>query len=107
VRSRWETDLTCKVGVAGLGVIGAKVARRLTEGLEGMTLVAVTSGGQEKAERTLAAMGAQSPRRLAGRAGRPVRRDRRMRADGRFPEHRRARDGGRARASDRERRRAA
>jgi aspartate dehydrogenase len=53
--------LTCKVGVAGLGVIGAKVARRLTDGLEGMTLVAVTSGGREKAERTLAAMGAQVP----------------------------------------------
>jgi aspartate dehydrogenase len=49
--------LTCKVGIAGLGVIGARVARRLTDGLEGMTLTAVTSGDREKAERTLAAMG--------------------------------------------------
>jgi len=50
-----------KVGVAGLGVIGAAVARRLTAGLEGMELVAVTSGGREKAERALAEMGASAP----------------------------------------------
>jgi len=64
-----ETNLTCKVGIAGLGVIGARVARRLTDGLEGMTLTAVASGGREKAERTLAAMGATacvvSPQALA------------------------------------------
>jgi aspartate dehydrogenase len=50
-----------KVGIAGLGVIGTAVARRLTAGLEGMELVAVASGGREKAERTLAAIGAAAP----------------------------------------------
>lgn len=61
--------MTCKVGIAGLGVIGARVARRLTDGLPGMTLTAVASGGREKAERTLAAMGSAacvvSPEALA------------------------------------------
>jgi aspartate dehydrogenase len=53
--------LICKVGVAGLGVIGARVARQLTEGLEGMVLTAVASGDRGKAERTLAQMGASAP----------------------------------------------
>jgi aspartate dehydrogenase len=53
--------VTIKVGVAGLGVIGAAVARRLAAGLEGLALEAVASGGREKAERTLAAMGATAP----------------------------------------------
>jgi aspartate dehydrogenase len=53
--------LSCKVGIAGLGVIGARVARRLQNGLPGMTLAAVTSGDREKAERTLAAMGSAAP----------------------------------------------
>jgi aspartate dehydrogenase len=50
-----------RVGIAGLGVIGTAVARRLVAGLEGMQLVAVTSGGSEKAETTLAAIGAAVP----------------------------------------------
>jgi aspartate dehydrogenase len=53
--------LVCKVGIAGLGVIGARVAGRLTDGMEGLELVAVTSGDAGKAERTLAAMGAKAP----------------------------------------------
>lgn len=53
--------MTSRVGIAGLGVIGAKVARRLTDGMEGMELVAVTSGDRQKAERTLESMGASSP----------------------------------------------
>jgi aspartate dehydrogenase len=52
--------VTFKVGIAGLGVIGSAVARRLSSGLEGMQLVAVTSGGRERAERALAAMGAKA-----------------------------------------------
>jgi aspartate dehydrogenase len=60
-----------RVGIAGLGVIGTAVARRLTSGLDGMTLAAVVSGGREKAERTLAEMGATaevvSARELAER----------------------------------------
>lgn len=63
--------MTFKVGIAGLGVIGGAVARRLTAGLEGMQLVAVTSGGRDKAERALAGMGAAadlvSPIELADR----------------------------------------
>jgi aspartate dehydrogenase len=50
-----------KVGIAGLGVIGTRVARRLVEGMEGLELVAVASGGREKAERTLRAIGLQAP----------------------------------------------
>jgi len=53
--------LTSRVGVAGLGVIGARVAQRLTVGAEGLTLVAVASGDQRKAERTLAEIGARVP----------------------------------------------
>jgi aspartate dehydrogenase len=53
--------LICKVGIAGLGVIGARVAGRLTSGMEGLELTAVTSGDAGKAERTLAAMGAKAP----------------------------------------------
>jgi aspartate dehydrogenase len=63
--------LTCKVGIAGLGVIGTKVARRLMDGLDGMALEAVASGGQEKAQRTLGEMRALvpvvSPAELAAR----------------------------------------
>jgi len=47
-----------KVGIAGLGTIGAAVARRLAAGMEGLELVAVTSGRREKAEATLAELGA-------------------------------------------------
>jgi aspartate dehydrogenase len=42
-------------------VIGTAVARRLVAGLEGMELSAVTSGGREKAESTLAGIGASAP----------------------------------------------
>jgi len=53
--------MICRVGIAGLGVIGAKVAGRLTAGLEGMALSAVVSGDADKARRTLAVMGATAP----------------------------------------------
>jgi len=53
--------VTIRVGVAGLGVIGSAVARRLVGGLEGLSLEAVVSGGREKAERTLREMGACAP----------------------------------------------
>ena len=43
-----------KVGVAGLGTIGAAVARRLVAGMDGLALKAVTSGRAEKAQRTFA-----------------------------------------------------
>ena len=50
-----------KIGIAGLGVIGTGVARRLVAGIEGMELSGVTSGDRGKAERTLRAMGASAP----------------------------------------------
>jgi aspartate dehydrogenase len=63
--------MTYKVGIAGFGTIGQSVGRRLVAGLEGLRLVAVTSGGREKAEQALAAMGADaevvSPEELAER----------------------------------------
>jgi aspartate dehydrogenase len=43
-----------KVGIAGFGVIGKKVARALDAGLEGYVLDAVTSGSAEKARTALA-----------------------------------------------------
>lgn len=48
------------VGIAGLGTIGTAIARHLTAGIDGLSLVAVTSGNAEKAERSLAAIGARA-----------------------------------------------
>ena len=53
--------MTYRVGVAGFGTIGAAVGRRLAAGMEGLEFAAVTSGGREKAEAALAAMGASVP----------------------------------------------
>jgi aspartate dehydrogenase len=50
-----------KVGVAGFGTIGAAVGRRLAAGMDGLTFAAVTSGGRQKAEDALAAIGADVP----------------------------------------------
>ncbi len=50
-----------RVGVAGFGTIGAAVGRRLVAGMEGLEFAAVTSGGREKAQAALAAMGASVP----------------------------------------------
>lgn len=44
------------VGIAGFGTIGKAVGRRLISGMDGFRLVAVTSGGREKAETALAEM---------------------------------------------------
>jgi aspartate dehydrogenase len=52
--------VTYRVGIAGLGTIGSAVARRLTAGLEGMDLVAVTSGRRERAQQALAAIGSKA-----------------------------------------------
>ncbi len=63
--------MSYRIGIAGLGTIGTAVARRLTLGLDDMALVAVTSGSRDKAERTLAGLGATadivSPEALAER----------------------------------------
>lgn len=50
-----------KVGIAGLGTIGTAVARRLVAGMDGLVLEAVTSGGREKAQQALSALGSQVP----------------------------------------------
>ncbi|MCO6415117.1 aspartate dehydrogenase [Siccirubricoccus sp. KC 17139] len=42
------------VAIGGLGAIGAHLARALDQGVEGLRLVAVAAGDQEKAKRTLA-----------------------------------------------------
>jgi aspartate dehydrogenase len=59
------------VGIAGLGVIGTGVARRLVAGLEGLRLTAVTSGDADKARRKLIEIGSDaevvSPQILAER----------------------------------------
>jgi len=46
-----------KVGIAGLGAIGKVVARRLDEGIDGLTLDSVVVRDREKAARNLAALG--------------------------------------------------
>ncbi|MEE8332812.1 MAG: aspartate dehydrogenase [Alphaproteobacteria bacterium] len=46
-----------KVGIAGLGAIGKVVARRLDEGIEGLTLDCVVVRDREKAKRNLASLG--------------------------------------------------
>ena len=61
------------VGIAGFGSIGAEVGRRLLAGIEGLTLVGVTSGRRDVAEARLAAMDAVhipvlTPEDLADRA---------------------------------------
>jgi len=43
-----------RVAIAGLGAIGAAVARRLDEGIEGLRLVAVAARDRDKAEKRLA-----------------------------------------------------
>jgi aspartate dehydrogenase len=45
-----------KVGIAGLGTIGFKVAKALDDGIEGLELAAVTSGDTAKAEGRLATL---------------------------------------------------
>jgi len=49
------------VAIAGLGTIGMKVAEALHAGIKGMELVAVSSGGAEKAEARLAEAGISVP----------------------------------------------
>lgn len=46
-----------KVGIAGLGVIGKRVAQALAGGIEGFELEAVASGDRAKAERNLQSLG--------------------------------------------------
>lgn len=49
------------VAIAGLGTIGMKVAEALHAGIKGLELVAVSSGGREKAEARLAEAGIRAP----------------------------------------------
>jgi aspartate dehydrogenase len=53
------TDL--KVGIAGLGTIGKKIAEALQQGMPGLTLCAVSSGSHSRAENALAAIGSSVP----------------------------------------------
>ncbi|WCL53331.1 aspartate dehydrogenase [Gimibacter soli] len=50
-----------KVAIAGLGTIGLVVAKRLDAGIEGLKLVAVSSGNREKAEAKLAELSSPVP----------------------------------------------
>lgn len=55
---------TLTVGIAGLGAIGAHLARALDAGVEGLRLVAVAARDQDKARRTIA--GFRTPPAMAG-----------------------------------------
>ena len=63
--------MSYRVGIAGFGTIGAAVGRRLVAGMDGLRLEAVTSGGREKAQAALTAMGSDAavvtPQELADR----------------------------------------
>ncbi len=50
-----------KVGIAGLGTIGCKVAAALAAGMPGLRLQAVVSGNQQRAEATLNLLGVSVP----------------------------------------------
>ena len=54
-----ETKL--KVGVAGFGTIGRVVAQKLSAGIPGLTLHAISSGNQDKAQVTLKELGLNIP----------------------------------------------
>jgi aspartate dehydrogenase len=53
--------MTMRVALAGLGTVGLPVARALARGIDGIELVAVTSGRREIAEKKLAADGIAVP----------------------------------------------
>ena len=46
-----------RVGIAGLGAVGLEVARRLIDGVDGLTLAAIAVRDADKARRTLAQIG--------------------------------------------------
>jgi aspartate dehydrogenase len=50
-----------KVGIAGLGTIGKKVAATLLAGMPGLELAAVSGGDRDKARATLTALGCDVP----------------------------------------------
>ena len=49
-----------RVSIAGLGAIGQELVRRLSDGIDGLKLTAVAARDEEKARRTLAALGANA-----------------------------------------------
>ena len=50
-----------RVSIAGLGAVGRELVRRLSAGVDGLTLVAVSAADREKASRTLQKLGADVP----------------------------------------------
>lgn len=50
-----------RVSVAGLGAVGRELVRRLSEGIDGLALVAVSAADHDKARRTLSELGADVP----------------------------------------------
>ena len=52
-----STKTNLRVGIAGLGAVGLEVARRLVEGIDGLTLAAVAVRDAEKARRNLPQIG--------------------------------------------------
>ena len=42
-----------RISIAGLGAVGRELVRRLSEGIDGLVLVAVSAADHEKARRTL------------------------------------------------------
>ncbi|MGE5534496.1 MAG: NAD(P)-binding domain-containing protein, partial [Acidobacteriota bacterium] len=46
-----------KIGIAGLGAVGLEVARRLIDGIDGLTLTAVAVRDADKARRALPQIG--------------------------------------------------
>jgi aspartate dehydrogenase len=59
--------MTMTVAIAGLGAIGLPLARALDAGIDGLRLIAVSAGDQDKARRTVA--GFANPPRVTDAAG--------------------------------------
>jgi aspartate dehydrogenase len=52
---------TTRVAIAGLGAIGREIARKLTEGMPGLTLACAATGNRDKAQAWLDAHGIKCP----------------------------------------------
>jgi aspartate dehydrogenase len=55
------SGLDTRVSIAGLGAVGRALVRRLSEGIHGLRLVAVSAADHDRARRTLSELGADVP----------------------------------------------
>ena len=83
-----KTKPTLRVGIAGLGAVGLEVARRLIDGIPGLTLTAVAVRDADKARRALPQIGDMIALRTATDLGLRLRRGGGVPAAGAVPRRR-------------------